>query len=500
MSNLETYFAQFRENIVGIDAEFESPYGKQPLIYADWIASGRLYAPIEDRIKNVFGPLVGNTHSETSETGTIMTNAYHLAHHIIKEHVNADENDILLTTGTGMTGAVNKLQRILGLKVPERAKAYCKTPEDVFSYCKNLPEKERPVVFVTHMEHHSNHTSWLETIADVVVLEPDKHMRVDVSSLEREIKKYEDRELKIGAFSGCSNVTGLMPPYYQLAEIMHEHRGYCFVDFAASAPYVKIDMHPENKKQQLDAIFFSPHKFLGGPGSCGILVFSHELYQNETPDHSGGGTVSWTDRWGRRRYVDDVEAREDGGTPGFLQAFRAAMSINLKQKMKCENIRQREDELIPVIFESLRKIPKIHILADEVEDRLGVFSFYVEGIHHNLLVRLLNDRYGIQVRGGCSCAGTYGHFLLHVDILQSKRITERIDSGDLSLKPGWVRMSIHPTMTNDEIAYILNAINEVTKHAAEWEKDYFYQSSTNEFFHRHFHKKEQEDFRNWFAL
>jgi len=470
--DLEDYFLQFRKNIVGLDAGFESPFGRQNLIYADWIASGRLYRPIEEKITNTFGPMVGNTHSEASETGMMMTKAYHEAHHILKRHANANEDDVIITTGFGMTSALAKFQRILGLKLPEQLSPYCE-----------LPVEEKPVVFLTHMEHHSNHTPWLESIADVVVLPPDERLLVNPERLREKIRKYEKRKLKIGSFSACSNVTGIETPYDKLAEIMHEYGGYCFVDFAASAPYVKMDMHPGNPAQRLDAIFFSPHKFLGGPGSSGVLIFNKELYKNRIPDHPGGGTVAWTNPWGEYAYLDDIEIREDGGTPGFLQAIKAALSVKLKEEMGVDRIRAREQQLVQKAFKQLSMIPGLRILAEHEKERLGVFSFFIEGIHHNLIVKLLNDRFGIQVRGGCSCAGTYGHYLLNVDWKTSHEITQKISAGDLSLKPGWVRLSLHPTTTNNELEFISEALDDVVSNIEAWKRDYRYSSTTGEFFH-----------------
>ena len=298
MTELEIYFEQYRSNIIGINAKINTPYGTRELIYADWIASGRLYKPIEDRISEDIGPMVGNTHSESTSTGKAMTDAYHLAQKIVKRHVNANENDILIFTGTGMTSAIAKLQRLLGLKVPEQAINFCAYSHGNYNNCKDIPNENRPVVFLTHTEHHSNHTSWFETLAEVVVLEPSSDLTVDPDTLRKEIARYKDRPLLIGSFSACSNVTGYFPPYPELAQIMHEHKGYCFIDFAASAPYVDINMHPADKMQQLDAIFFSHHKFLGGPGSAGVLIFNKELYKNDIPDSPGGGTVKWTNRWG----------------------------------------------------------------------------------------------------------------------------------------------------------------------------------------------------------
>ncbi len=501
MGELESYFNEFRKNIIGIDETFESPYGKMPVIYADWIASGRLYNEVEDRIKNLVGPWVANTHSESSETGTVMTHAYHLAHKIIKEHVNAGVNDVIITAGFGMTSVINKLQRILGLKIPEQFKEGYLANGFPSEKIENSGTLKRPIVFVTHMEHHSNHTSWLETIADVIVIEPDKYLRVDTKKLEELLEKYKDREIKIGAFSACSNVTGLSTPYHKLAGIMHRAGGICFVDFAASAPYTDIDMHPEGEPEEyLDGVVFSPHKFLGGPGSSGVLIFNSKLYHNKIPDNPGGGTVSWTNRWNHHNYITDIEAREDGGTPGFIQSMRTAMAIGLKNRMNVEKIAKREEELLKTAFIRMEKIKRLHILAGEHKKRIGVISFYIDNIHHNLIIRILNDRFGIQIRGGCSCAGTYGHFLLHVTRSKSKQITEQINDGDLSLKPGWARLSLHPTMTDAELEYIMDALDALVINVEEWKKDYTYSSITNEFAHKSFTTKKPEDFRSWFSF
>jgi selenocysteine lyase/cysteine desulfurase len=422
MTELQKYFEPYRRQIVGIDQTFRTAHGEPRIVYADWTASGRLYAPIERRISGVMGPFVGNTHTESSVTGTRMTQAYHKAHEIMKRHVNAGSEDVIITQGFGMTSAVCRFQRILGLRVPEH-----------LSRQMSLQEQHRPVVFVTHMEHHSNHTSWLETVADVVCVGPDEEGRVDLESLRALLDRYADRSVKIGAFTACSNVTGVCPPVHELARTMHENGGYCFVDYAASAPYVDIDMHPGDPLEKLDAIFFSPHKFLGGPGSSGALIFDSNLYHNQVPDQPGGGTVDWTNPWGGRKYIESIEEREDGGTPGFLQTIKAALSIRLKESMGVPALLAREEELSRSAFEGLRKIPGVRILADHLEDRLSILSFYVQDVHYNLMVKVLNDRFGVQVRGGCSCAGTYGHYLLHVDPIQSKHITDMISKGEAGL-------------------------------------------------------------------
>lgn len=448
-TSLESYFETFRKGIIGQNQYIETDEKVVKMLYADWTASGRCYKPIEDSIQSEVLPFIGNTHTETNYVGSYITDQYLSAREQIKRHVNANDDDVLITSGSGMTDVINKLQRLLGLRLSESNQWVTQSVAD-----------ERPVVFITHMEHHSNHTSWLETICDVVVVPPDKMGIVSVENFRHAIGKYSGR-VKIASITACSNVTGIETPYHEIAKLMHESGGYCFVDFACSAPYVDMDMHPD-ETSYLDAIMFSPHKFLGGPGSSGILILNKKLINNAVPDVSGGGTVDWTNPWDGRKYVADIEAREDGGTPAILQTIRAAKAVELKEQMGAGLILQREKELMEILWEGLDDMSELVVLADHVRERLGIVSFYIEGVHYNDVVQYLNDHYGIQVRGGCSCAGTYGHFLLDIDRKESKRITDLIDLGDASQKPGWVRLSIHPTMTNSEVFFILNAIQGLT--------------------------------------
>jgi selenocysteine lyase/cysteine desulfurase len=482
---LEKYFKEFRNQIIGIDQEFETAFGTQKIIYTDWTASGRLYAPIEEKISHVFGPFVANTHTETTVTGTTMTHAYHEARQIIKNHVNANENDVLITDGTGMTGVVNKLHRILGLRIPENLKPFT-----------NIPKEIKPIVFISHMEHHSNQTSWLETIADVEIIPANEDGLLCLESFRKQVEKHKNRPLKIASITSCSNVTGIKTPYYEVSKIIHENGGLCFVDFACSAPYVAIDMHPKDPLMQLDAIFFSPHKFLGGPGTSGVLIFNKDLYKNNVPDCPGGGTVSWTNPWGEHQYIENIEEREDGGTPGFLQVIKTALAIKLKEKMGVENILNREHELVNYIFSRLINQENIVVLAEKHQERLGVISFYIKDLHFNLGVKILNDRYGIQTRGGCSCAGTYGHFLLNVNQEKSHDLVCKISNGDLIEKPGWIRMSVHPTTTNQEIEKVCDAIIELSQKHKEWSQAYQYLENKNEFVH----KKNVTQHLDWFGI
>ena len=489
MNDLEKHFDRFRKNIIGIDEYFSGPYGRKKIIYSDWTASGRLYQKIEDVLQNQIFPFVANTHTGTNTTGATTNFAFEKALEIIKDEVNANENDVIISAGAGMTMLVSKFQRILGLKVHEKFKS-------------KLKIRERPIVFVTHMEHHSNQTSWIETIADVVVIPQNKFGNVDLDALVKLLSDHSDRQVKIAAITSCSNVTGIFTPYHKIAKIMHDNGGLCFVDFACSAPYIDIDMHPEDLDERLDAIYFSPHKFLGGPGSSGVLIFNKDLYQNNVPDNPGGGTVDWTNPWGEHKYVDDVQQREDGGTPAFLQTIKTALCFRLKKEMGTNKILRRDEEIKKIVWKIFDKEPNINVLANDSRDRLPIFSFYIQGLHYNLAVQILNDRFGIQTRGGCSCAGTYGHLLLNVDKTKSKHITKNIDEGNLSLKPGWIRLSLHPTMLNKEVMYVMNSISALAQNFKEWSKDYKYVSKRNEFefIAENLSCKNKMRAENWFEL
>lgn len=480
-------FEAIARGVIGRDLELRTPHGTRRIIYADWTASGRLYRPIEELLLRDVAPWMANTHTETSATGHAMTLAYHHARDVIKRHVNAAVDDVLLATGTGCTGAINKLQRMLGMRVPSNFIGEARTrPSD------------RPLVLVTHMEHHSNHTTWLECEADVEVIPAGPDGLVDLAAIPAILARHADRRMKIAAITACSNVTGIATPFHEIAALMHAHGGLCFVDFACSAPYVPIDMHPADPARSLDAIYFSPHKFLGGPGSSGILVFSSRLYTASVPDQPGGGTVTWTNPWNQHRYHEDIEAREDGGTPGVLQLLRAALAVRLKETMGVERMAQREREIVEHVFLRLADVPRVVILAGQHRDRLPVFSFYIDGLHYNLVVRMLNDRFGVQARGGCSCAGTYGHYLLNVDAPQSRRITDRIDAGDLSGKPGWVRVSFHPVMSGEEVEAVCDAIAAIARHGDEWAREYRPLERLNDFRHVDERTDVEEMVAGWF--
>ncbi|MCL2320522.1 MAG: aminotransferase class V-fold PLP-dependent enzyme [Oscillospiraceae bacterium] len=484
--NLEEYFKIYRDNTVGYNFNFETCYGQKKMVYADWTASGRLYYPIEKKITGIIGPYVGNTHSEASCVGKTMTALYNLSHKRIKEHVNAKADDIIITVGSGMTSAIDKLQGILGLKDTDRKKQ--------ISEKKYLSEDDRPVIFLTHMEHSSNYLSWLELDCELVIVKPSPVDVVNLNHLEDLLNRYKSRKLKIGSFTACSNVSGIKTPYYKMAKLMHKYGGLCFVDFAASAPSIDIDMHPRDEEERLDAIFFSPHKFLGGPGSAGVLVFNNNLYENFVPDRPGGGTVTWVNPWGNRVYINNIEVREDGGTPGFLQSIRAYFAIELKEMMTTEKILKREEEILKIVFSELGNIEDIFIIEKDRIDREAIVSICLAGIHNSLQTKIMNDRFGIQVRGGCMCAHTYAHFIFKLRRNLSERITNFAENGNYSIKPGWTRYSFHPIMTDEDVYYICDSIKQLIKNYTSWKDDYTYMSSTNEFVN--YRDKNMTDFYN----
>ena len=360
-----------------------------------------------------------------------------------------------------MTGAINKLHRMMGIG-PRGSQV----------------EGPLPLVIITHMEHHSNQTSWLTRAVDVAMINPDQSGLPCLDHLAEILSDNRHRPHIIASVTACSNVTGIATPYHKIAEMVHAVGGFCCVDFAASAPYVNMDMHPKTPGAHLDAVLFSPHKFLGGPGSCGVLIFNPALYRIDMPDNPGGGTVRWTNPWGEHQFYDDIELREDGGTPGFLQGIRAALAIRVKESIGVNAIHEREQQLGKRMFDGLQGIPNLCLLASRHRERLPIFSFYLPGLHHELVVQLLNDRFGIQSRGGCSCAGTYGHILLGVSPDDSHAITDEIDHGDLSRKPGWVRVSLHPTMSESDVDAILAAISSVQAQGAGWQNDYTFDPTT----------------------
>jgi selenocysteine lyase/cysteine desulfurase len=471
-------FATLRKNIIGHDAVINGPFGPRRLMYADYVASGRSYGPIEDTIRNSVLPLYANTHTESSTTGRQSTAYREQARSIIGQSLNAGDDDAILFCGAGCTGAIDKLIGILRLKLPKGISR--------FGIKTEIAAKNRPVVFIGPYEHHSNDVQWRETIADVVTIAETDDGLLDLTDLEKQLKKYKNRPLKIGSFSAASNVTGIITDVQPVAKILHEHGAMACFDFAASAPYVSIDMNPDGGIP-LDAIYISAHKFLGGPGTPGLLVLKKELAQNKTPVIPGGGTVSYVSPCAQA-YLSDIEHREEGGTPDIVGAIRAGLVFDLREKIGAQKISTHEQKFSELAIKRWGAHKNIQILGSSTAERLPIFSFLIRSgkgkyLHYNFVVALLNDLFGIQGRGGCSCAGPYGHRLLDIDLHMSQEYEAVISTGVEILKPGWVRAGFNYFYSDEEAELLLSAVEWIAEHGKEMLTYYGFNSATGVWTH-----------------
>jgi selenocysteine lyase/cysteine desulfurase len=448
-----------RESVIGEDEAVMGPFGPRRVTYADYTASGRALGFIERYIQDAVLPLYGNTHTESSGTGLQTTRFREDARRIIRAAVGADEDYAVVFVGSGSTAAVNRMVEILNLRLPADL-------DGRYRLSSLIPEAERPVVFIGPYEHHSNELPWRESIADVVVIHEDLDGHVDLAALEAELDRHADRPLKIGSFSAASNVTGIITDVCAISELLHRHRALSFWDFAAAAPYVEVQAGPREPGSgaYMDALFISPHKLVGGPGTPGILVARRELLTNRVPGMPGGGTVAYVNPT-EHRYLADVEQREEGGTPAIVESIRAGLVFQLKQAVGPHVIRELEDSFIRRAIARWRGNPNLEILGNPDLDRLSIVSFVVRHqgryLHHNFVVAVLNDLLGIQARGGCSCAGPYGHRLLGIDIERSHEFEREIARGCEGIKPGWVRVNFNYFISENVFEFILDAVDLV---------------------------------------
>lgn len=454
------FLGELRRGVIGHDARLKTPEGTKPLLYFDYIASGRFHRAVEDQLNARVLPYMANTHTETSATGRRMTRYYERAFRRIAGYVNASPDDVVLPVGSGSTGAVNRLISIMGLRIP------CQL-EDRYGLSRQIPAGERPVVFRSSMEHHSNDITWRETIAETAYVRFDEHGRISPEHLDEQLGHYRDRALKIGTFSAASNVTGIRNDCAALARVLHRHQALAFFDFAAAGPYVEIDMHPRREdgspdpEAAMDAVFLSVHKFLGGPRAPGLLIATRRLFSNRVPAEPGGGTVLYTSPT-EHVYVQDTSHRETGGTPPIVGSIQAGLAFDLKHAIGTERIRRIELDYLGRALAEWRKNPDLEVLGDLEPERLAVVSMIFRGLHHNFAVALLNDLFGIQVRGGCMCAGPYGHELLHIDQAVSLSIKRQLEQGHCGIKPGWVRVCFSPVTREDEFQTLLEGVEFVT--------------------------------------
>ncbi|MBL4672564.1 MAG: aminotransferase class V-fold PLP-dependent enzyme [Arenicella sp.] len=455
---------KIRNSVIGDNLSIKTSFGNKPIVYADYTASGRSLTFIEDVIRDRVLPYYANTHTETSYTGAVTTRLREQARNEIKSALNVPDQYSVIFCGSGATAAIHRLIEILNLRIPADLNARYRLEQ-------LIPVDERPVVFIGPYEHHSNELLWRECIVELVVIPLNDQGGIDQQELAKRLGEFSQRSLKIGSFSAASNVTGIKTDVDAITALLHKHNALSFWDYAAAAPYVAIDVQgcvSTKSDTSKDAVFISTHKFVGGPGTPGLLVVANKLLQNRVPAVPGGGTVSYVTPVDHC-YSDNFERREEGGTPGIVESIRAGLVFRLQQQVGVDQIEKLETKFVTRALARWNNHPNINVLGNVSAPRLSIVSFTIThkkmDLHYGFLVAVLNDLFGIQSRGGCSCAGPYAHHLLGLELAKSKELEALVIEGEMALRPGWVRVNFNYFIDEATFEYIVGAIELLADHA-----------------------------------